>query len=638
MGKTKIKLLLLLFSIATISCIGSTHKPTSDWENRQFSDREILNLMALSKSYGYIRYFYPNPNLDNFNWNNFLFYAQSEIIGSNSDQELISKLTEVFHPICEEVQFTRSSLSTGIILSTPYYMNEHRAIGTLATMEYGNKYTPVKKIEDEISSIQIRDKYNYSIGVDLYITFPIALKELPVKSKKLSQLEADLQKIKFSGIGLFKAIFSSKETLENAKKRFQHLFLRTADVMIRHNIINHFYPYYEEDQLGFKWDLACSNALREVANVTSLGEYYDALKLLHGNVHDSHMSLWNSFNVGSNAASYVQTYNDDITVKFCKDTCYIDIAGSKFKNIVTRGDIILQANNQSIETLANKKLKLVSASTRAAGLSQLNPFQTYMKDSTTLVTVQKTDGRIDQIELTTKNDEKLDLPDPGKQPFFKEYDNGVAYINLCAGELTTYENFRRIIPQIRNARGIIMDVRGYPSYEVLSIISHFIKDDIMMGNLYNPIIRFPDRENIEYELCEKWSVAPATSLHSEEFSKKYEYAKPEPVSFNIPVLFLTNAEAISFGETFMDMIKHYQIGKIIGEPTAGCNGDATRINMQFATFLMTYKKFLNRDDSQHHGVGILPDMYCSPTIADIRANIDTQLEFAKDYLSEMRNY
>lgn len=81
------------------------------------------------------------------------------------------------------------------------------------------------------------------------------------------------------------------------------------------------------------------------------------------------------------------------------------------------------------------------------------------------------------------------------------------------------------------------------------------------------------------------------------------------------------------------MMKFYGIGTIIGEPTAGCNGDATRNRMQFATFIMTYNKFLNRDGSQHHSIGVLPDIYCSPTIGDIRQNIDTQLEFAKKYIT-----
>jgi len=110
-----------------------------------------------------------------------------------------------------------------------------------------------------------------------------------------------------------------------------------------------------------------------------------------------------------------------------------------------------------------------------------------------------------------------------------------------------------------------------------------------------------------------------------------------PVSFNIPVVFLTNAEAMSFAESFLDMMKHYKVGTIIGEPTAGCNGDLTRNNMQFAFFTMTYNKFLNRDGSQHHGVGVLPDIYCTPTLSDIREGKDTQLETAKKYLYELES-
>lgn len=634
MKKIKPKLLLSLFFVAILLCISSNQKASTDWENRTFSERELSNLIALSKSYGYIRYFYPNPNLYNFNWDNFLYYAQKEIINSSSDETLLTKLTKVFQPICEEVRFSNDSVLTNRTLSIPYYINEHKAIGSFVNLKFRDKYTPIEKIENEIPTIHFKDQYSYSIGTALFITFPVALKELPAKSEELSQLETDLEKIRFSNIGLFKVTFGSKKAIQNSKKRYEYLFLRTADLMIRQNVINHFYPYYEEDGLEFTWDSTCRNTLQKVAQVTSLGEYYDFLKVLLGNVHDSHMALWNSFVIGSNTSTYVRTYNDDITVKFCGDTCYVDAVGPKFVNNVAYGDIILKVNDIPAQTLVDEKLKLISASTRANGLLRVKLFQTYKADSTIHITIQKADGRIDQIELNTKNDEKLNLPKPLKQAFFKQYDNGIAYVNLCSRDSTTYNNFKRIIPQLKNAKGIIMDVRGYPSYDVLSIISHFIKVDIMIGNLYTPIIRFPNRENVEYELCEKWGVAPAASIHSEEFSKKYEYVKPEPVNLNVPVVFLANAEAISFGETFLDMVKHYKVGKIIGEPTAGCNGDATHIDRQFATFIMTYNKFLNRDSSQHHGVGILPDIYCSPTIRDIRRKIDTQLEFARKYLTE----
>jgi len=80
------------------------------------------------------------------------------------------------------------------------------------------------------------------------------------------------------------------------------------------------------------------------------------------------------------------------------------------------------------------------------------------------------------------------------------------------------------------------------------------------------------------------------------------------------------------------MMKYYKVGTIVGMPTAGCNGDVTRFQMPAATFFMTYNKFLNRDGSQHHAVGVLPDVYCDVKIIDIQRDIDTQLETAKKIL------
>ena len=85
------------------------------------------------------------------------------------------------------------------------------------------------------------------------------------------------------------------------------------------------------------------------------------------------------------------------------------------------------------------------------------------------------------------------------------------------------------------------------------------------------------------------------------------------------------------------MMKHYKVGIIIGEPTAGCNGDVTKNDLPFGTFFMTYNKFLNWDGSQHHGIGVLPDIYCKPTLTDIQKGLDTQLNFAVEYLNKQNN-
>jgi hypothetical protein len=46
--------------------------------------------------------------------------------------------------------------------------------------------------------------------------------------------------------------------------------------------------------------------------------------------------------------------------------------------------------------------------------------------------------------------------------------------------------------------------------------------------------------------------------------------------------------------------------------------------MPFAPFTISGCRFLFRDGSKHHGVGIQPDIFCSST--DALINIDSKLE------------
>ncbi len=145
-----------------------------------------------------------------------------------------------------------------------------------------------------------------------------------------------------------------------------------------------------------------------------------------------------------------------------------------------------------------------------------------------------------------------------------------------------------------------------------------------MSNIPGSDYFFPNQQKTFYwEKWPAWYVAPATAQYSKEYAKKYDYDKPEEVRLTCPVVFLTDAGAISYGETFMEMVKHYQIGTIIGEPTAGTNGNA-RFDLEV---LMTGLKFLNHDGSQHHGIGVIPDIIVRPEVGK-----DNVLEYAKSYI------
>lgn len=623
------KKLFLLLSICFASCAFS-QKTSAKLESKQLSQNELNNISVLSECYGYVRFFYPNPNAKDLDWIKFLMYSIPKIEKLNDDNELKSALLELFKPICPQISFSTDSLVSNKKLLPPYYAIEHKAIGTLAEMEFGKNYSPIVSItKDE----DYQDTYCYKLKENFYVSFPVAVKKLPAKTKEFTQLKKEIDKIEEGGISLISALLNKKK-VKDVHLIYKQLTYRIADVIVRRNFIQHFYPYFSEDGLSENWDQECLKSMEKIAQIDNLYDYYTEICKLLANVKDSHINIWNSFRIGRFVSFYIPYFYPDISLNVVNDTCLVDFAGKEYENNIKRGDRVLEINKIPIENVIQQKLLEIPFSTKSYGLYRMSYSGKLLefteKDTVFEITFQSSDPIEKSIQVKTTQGFD-DRPFYRTNNFIQLVDNNIVYVNLCS-DSCTYKNFTQSIPEIQASKGVIFDMRGYPQFECLSIISHFIKEKIELGNLLQPVIRFPNQEDVKYDVAEKWFILPAASPQSKEASKQNEYKEPLPVQIEKPVVFLINEKAISFGETFADMIKFYKIGTMVGTPTAGCNGDITRFSMPCATFIMTYNKFLNRDGSQHHGIGVLPDIYCEMQISDIQRNIDKQLEKAKELL------
>jgi C-terminal processing protease CtpA/Prc len=84
--------------------------------------------------------------------------------------------------------------------------------------------------------------------------------------------------------------------------------------------------------------------------------------------------------------------------------------------------------------------------------------------------------------------------------------------------------------------------------------------------------------------------------------------------FKAPRVFLADGRAISYAETAMGIVEHYKLGDIVGEPTAGTNGNVNPFKLPGGYAVSwTGMKVLKHDGSQHHGIGILPTVPASRT-------------------------
>ncbi len=93
--------------------------------------------------------------------------------------------------------------------------------------------------------------------------------------------------------------------------------------------------------------------------------------------------------------------------------------------------------------------------------------------------------------------------------------------------------------------------------------------------------------------------------------------------------FITDGRAISYAESCMGIVEHYKLGAIVGGPTAGTNGNVNPFTLPGGyRVVWTGMKVLKHDGSRHHGVGIVPTVPASRTIAGVAAGRDELLEKA----------
>jgi len=190
---------------------------------------------------------------------------------------------------------------------------------------------------------------------------------------------------------------------------------------------------------------------------------------------------------------------------------------------------------------------------------------------------------------------------------------GIFYLDL---DRIKDEDFEAILTKLVLAKGIIFDLRGYPRVSP-KVISHLTDKPIESARFLLPVITAPDHAQIKFEDAGRWKLEPIAPRLTAKMA------------------FLIDGRAISYAESWMGIIEAYKLAAIVGQPTAGTNGDINPFNLPGNyTIIWTGLKVLKHDGSQHHGVGIRPTVPVSLTIRGIRERRDEQLERAVSIVSQ----
>lgn len=174
-----------------------------------------------------------------------------------------------------------------------------------------------------------------------------------------------------------------------------------------------------------------------------------------------------------------------------------------------------------------------------------------------------------------------------------------------------------IIQQLATAPGVVFDVRDYPNGN----------DDVLSYLLATPV-NFSEGMAIPHVIRPDHVPNAITSWRTS--SGAMPVLTPHIAG---RVAFVTGPRAISYAESVMSIVEHYQLGEIVGAATAGTNGNIEEITAPTGCrTIFTGMRVEKRDGSQLHLVGVQPTIPATPTIAGVIAGRDEVLEKALGYV------
>lgn len=572
-------------------------------------DQQVENLAAFTRLYGYIRYFHPSDEAEQIDWERFAMYGTGYVSEAKNTEELKSKLVDLFFPIAPTIQIYLE----GEEVKDPFEnINKHdpglkyvawQHLGKESSLRWNvGLYQKKRVIFNETSSSEklfetlpkMGETISESINKTLKVNLPIVLyidgeKTLGTTDESLKKLNDLLEQIK-----------SVQEDSEAA-----NLQTRLAGVTILWNDIQHFYPYFEE--VDVDWLQELPSFIQNGLNTKDKEEYEDVIRYMTEKLGDGH--------IGMNDTSWMKGYRTPFTVDFADKQLVIT---STIDETYQVGDIILSINGTPAMEYLAELGQVYSGSPQVKSYMSLQAFEYKQKDEALFLEIERNGESLSlEVEYFYEDVyEKYGLSNfPVIQENFIEIEPEIFYVNAL--ELGYYD-IHPYLDSLKGAKGIIFEFRGYPKKNVIQILSHLSDEVVESPQWLREQIVYPDHKKLVGYDMSRWEI------------------EPQSPKFKGTIVFITNAQAISAPETLLGVVEDNNLGLIVGQPTAGANGNVTEIDLPgHRRIIFTGMKVLKGNGMQHHLIGVKPTHEVERTISGVKAGIDEYIEKALELIKKV---
>ena len=376
-------------------------------------------------------------------------------------------------------------------------------------------------------------------------------------------------------------------------------------------MINYFFPY--KDVIGQDWNNVLKKSLPEFVDVKNELDYSKAVLKLIASVNDTHANLWS----GSKALNeFKGKYGAPLQAKFIEQkliitalhTDTIDVKGK-----LKVGDIITSIQNKDVAELIKEYLPLTAASNYDTQLRDLPKNYLLRSNENSLKIKVERDGKSFEYDLPMgKLMQVYKDPDFEKAEAFRLINENIGYV--FPGK---YKNakLREIIKLFANTKGIIIDMRCYPSDFMPFTFGNYIK------SASTPFVKF--------------SIGNPAYPGAFKFSNAINNGEMNHDNYKGKVVIIVNSTSQSQAEYTTMAFQSSPNVKVIGSKTAGADGDVSPIVLPggLRTMISGIGVFYP-DGKPTQRVGVRIDEVIYPTIIGIKEGKDELLEKAIETLNK----
>lgn len=366
------------------------------------------------------------------------------------------------------------------------------------------------------------------------------------------------------------------------------------------SLIEHWFPY--RDLLDTDWDEVLRRALPEIAAARDEVAFARAMLRVAAEVKDTHTNLWSGLehrppDGACTVAVHPRFLGDELVVWRPWDASpglepgdrVVSIDGVAPLELVRRWSPLYAASNEAARRRDIAR-SILEGECAPARLGVLRGDQALELEIPRVA--------VDMARAWTFHDR------PGQA--LQWLGDEVAYLKMSAYEAGSG---REIVKAIKGSRGLIIDLRGYPSaFGVFDLGQHLVREP-------TPFARF--------------TVADLANPGTFDWTGPAIELEPRRPHYDGAVVILVDETTQSQAEYTAQAFRAAPGAIVVGSTTAGADGNVSRLRLPGGHELMiTGIGTFYPDGSPTQRVGIVPDVELRPTVEGLREGRDEVLEEA----------